>query len=250
MSGPLNPAVMWLTMRQLFVPQRLITAVIVSLFPLALAMLFEATGTRTDMDSGKFLITMYRELVIGTMLPLVTIVFGTLAFGDGVADGTIIYLLVKPEARWRVVLSKYVVATLASIVVMLPAVFLPWTRMNFETVPMDVPLAFAAAIFIGAAIYTAIFLAAGLASKRALVLGLIYVVIIEFMLSRNVAGVKSFSVREITLTALAKLGDGNRWIGPGEVTIETAWTMGSLIFAASLMFAWHKFQRYELAEKL
>jgi ABC-2 type transport system permease protein len=250
MSGVLNRTVMWVTLRQLFVRQRLITAIVVMLVPLTITFFFLAARERPDMMAGRFLMNMYRELVVGTILPLTAIVYGTSAFGAEVNDGTIVYLLVKPEARWRVVLSKLLVAAMATIVTMVPTVFLPWMLLNHEVVPISVPTIVAAGISVGALLYAALFIALGLYSKRALVFGLLYIVLIEFVLSRSAAGTKSFSIREFILTATARIGEGNRWIGAGEVSIETVYSMGTIIFFGCLLYAWQRYKRFEMAEKL
>jgi ABC-2 type transport system permease protein len=250
MSGPLNRTVMWVTLRGLFTRQRAITALVVSLIPLIIALSQKATHGAYNMETGRFLVGMYKEFVIGTLLPLVAVVFGSSAFGNEMNDGTIVYTLVKPEPRWRVVLSKFVVASLATFVVMIPAIFLPWTLVDKAEFPLSVPMVILGGAAIGSLLYSALFIALSIMSKRALVMGLVYIIVIEFTLSRQAAGVKSFSVRELVLTATSKLGEGNRWIGPADVTLETFYTMGTICLFGSLIYAWRKFSRYEMAEKL
>jgi ABC-2 type transport system permease protein len=250
MSGILNRTVMWLAMRQLFVRSRMISAFVVALIPLGVVMIYNATHGEYDMQTGRFLVGMYRDFVIGTLLPLVAIVFGTTAFGAEVSDGTIVYLLTKPQARWKLILSKFVVAVFATIVVMIPAVFLPWLLVNHTEMPLDVPMAILGGVGVGALLYSAMFIAVGIASKRALVMGLLYIILIEFVLSRQAAGVMSFSIRELTLTALARIAEGNRWIGPGTVTLDTVYTMAPIFFFGSLLYAWNKFRKFEISEKL
>jgi ABC-2 type transport system permease protein len=116
--------------------------------------------------------------------------------------------------------------------------------------PLDVPMVILGGVAIGSLLYSALFLALGLYSKRALVFGLVYIILVEFTLSRQAAGMKSFSIRELVLAATAKLGEGNRWIGPGEVSLETAYTMGTILLVGSLLYTWRKFSRFEMAEKL
>lgn len=251
MSGPLNRTIMWVTFRQLFTRQRLIAALVISLVPFIVAFSQKAFhGGVYDMQMGRFLVEMYKEFVIGTLLPLVAVVFGSSAFGTEMTEGTIVYTLVKPEPRWRVVLSKFVVATLATALVMVPAVFLPWMLVDKTEFPLSVPMIILGGATIGSLLYSALFIAMSIMSKRALVAGLIYIIVVEFTLSRQAAGLKSFSVRELVLTATSKIGEGNRWIGPADVTLETFYTMGTICLVGSLLFAWRKFARYEMAEKL
>jgi ABC-2 type transport system permease protein len=250
MSGVLNRTIMWVTFRQLFTRQRFIAALVISVIPLIIAISHQATHGAYDMGTGRFLVGMYKEFVIGTLLPLVAVVFGSSAFGTEMTEGTIVYTLVKPEPRWRVVLSKFTVAALATALVMVPAVFLPWTLVDKAEFPLSVPMVIMGGAAIGALLYSALFVALSIRSQRALVMGLVYIIVVEFTLSRQAAGVKSFSVRELVLTATSKLGEGNRWIGPADVTLETFYVMGAICLVGSLLYAWRKFSRYEMAEKL
>lgn len=250
MSGPLDGTVVWLTLRQLFVRRRFIAALLFSLLPFALAVIFSLGEKRTDPQTARFLFGMYREFIVGTMLPLAAVVFGTAAFGGEFDEGAIVYLLVKPLSRWRIVASKYVVAVAATVLVMLPAIVLPWLQIGRGILPGKVPLVFAEGIGVGAVLYCALFLVLGLSSRRALIFGLIYVVALEFVLSRNAAGVKSLSVREFVLTVVGKLGEGIRSLDPGTVSLETVWWMGSIILVGALGLAVRRLGRFELAERL
>ncbi|HTR77240.1 MAG TPA: ABC transporter permease subunit, partial [Gemmatimonadaceae bacterium] len=180
MSGILDSTVAWLTARQLFVRRRLVAAAIVSLVPAIIALIFRLTHA-AGADSSEFVTELYRDIVLGTLLPLVAVVFGSASFGGEIEDGTIVYLLVKPLPRWRVVLSKYAVSTAATIAVMVPAIVLPWLVMGVGAVGAQRMLGFSAAIVIGAAIYSALFVMLGLTTKRGLVAGLLYVVVVEFV---------------------------------------------------------------------
>ena len=49
-------------------------------------------------------------LVIRTVLPLIALVIGTATIGSEIEDGTVVFLLAKPIARWRTALAKLGVA--------------------------------------------------------------------------------------------------------------------------------------------
>src|SRR5204863_7617380 len=89
------------------------------------------------------LTTIDRDIVLGVLLPLTALVFGTSAFGGEVDDGTLIYLMVKPVPRWRLTFSKYLVAFLATVAVIVSAMFLAWIAIQ-NGASIRVPLAFAA----------------------------------------------------------------------------------------------------------
>lgn len=250
MIGAVDRTVMWLTFRQLFVRRRLIAAALFSLVPFVIALIFRSGHDRTPQETLRFALILYREIAVGTLLPLAAVVFGTAAFGGEFEEGTIVYLLVKPVARWRVVASKYLVAAIATTLVMLPAVALPWLLLGDAAVPSKVPLSYAAGIGAGALLYCALFVVMGISSKRALVLGLLYIVALEFVMSRQVAGVRSLSIREFVLTIVGKLGEGQPGLGPGNVTMDTVWTMGAVILAGSIALAIHRLRTFETAERL
>ena len=183
-------------------------------------------------------------------MPLAAAVFGTTAFGGEVDDGTLVYLLVKPIARWRIVLSKYVVAVMSTVAVMLPAMVLPYWIMSGADVTQDMLVGFIAGGVMGAAIYCALFLTLGLASKRALILSLLYVIGFEAVLSRSLVGVKSLSVREFAVAASQAASNGSIKLKEYVVPMSTAWTMGSIFLVGAIILCLWKLSRYEVAERV
>ena len=250
MSGPFDRAVLWLTWRQLFARKRIYLAVAFSLLPLVFTVFYkftsgDAPGSRLDFFGG-----MSRELIIGTLVPLAAALFGTTAFGGEVDDGTLVYLLIKPIPRWRVVLSKYVVAVLSTIGVMTPALVLPWLVLSGPDLSVDVLRGFLVGGAAGAAIYCALFLSLGLASRRALVIALIYLIGFEAVLSRNLVGVKSLSVREFAV-ALSRASSSGAIVLKGYVVpMTTVWTMSAILLVSALALSLRRLSRYELAERV
>jgi len=133
---------------------------------------------------------------------------------------------------------------------MLVAIVLPWLALGAPADSAPLLEGFIAGIALGAALYCAIFVTMGLMSKRALVLGLLYVVVIEIALSPNVQGLKSLSVREFVMTVVGKLAAGVPGVRDGAVTLSTVWTMGTIFLVAAIGLGVRWLQRYELAERL
>lgn len=250
MNGPINLTVAGLTFRQLFTRKRLVGSALFALSPLLITLVFRATAHPHDPTGVQFLRELYSGMVAFVLLPLAAVVFGTAAFGGEIDDGTIVYLLVKDLSRWQVVLSKYVVAVVSTFTMIFVAILLPWLALGAP--PDSAPLvqAFTAGIALGAALYSAIFVTLGMVSKRALVLGLLYMVVLEISLSPNVQGLKSFSVREFVMTIVGKLAAAVPGVKPGTVTTNTVWTMGGIFLVASLALGIRWLQRYEMAERL
>lgn len=248
-AAPLNRTVMWLTRRQLFAKQRLVVAIGLMLVPALIAVVYRLTAAADPSDGIGFLSSVYHDIVMGVLLPITALVFGTSAFGGEVDDGTLIYLMVKPVPRWQLTFSKYVVALGATIAVITPAILLAWVLTPGET-PFRVPLAYGAGAAVGSSIYCAIFVTLGITSRRALALGLLYIVAFENVLSRNVVGAKSLSVREFSLAVSKKIAGAAAEFTDVTVSMGTVWTMGTIFLVIALGMAVVKLQRYEVAERL
>src|SRR3954470_2447417 len=153
---PFNSTVIWLTRRQLFAKRRVYIALVVLLIPALITLLVRFNAAEGDLDAVGSLTTIFREIVLGVLLPLTALVFGTSAFGGEVDDGTLISLMVKPVPRWRLTFSKFLVAFLATVAVIVPSIFLAWLAM-MNGASVLVPIAFSAGGIVGALIYCAIF---------------------------------------------------------------------------------------------
>src|SRR5881394_1925096 len=230
---PFNRTVIWLTRRQLFARQRLTVAVGLALVPTLIA-LIDRVNTANPGYPSDFLSTVYRDIVTGVILPITALVFGTSAFGGEVDDGTLIYLMVKPLPRWQIMLSKYLVAGLSTMLVVVPSIFLAW-MVCVSPNPVRLPLSYAVVTSVGAFLYCGVFLALGITSRRALAFGLLYIIAFENVLSRNILGAKSLSVREFSLSVTKRvIGPASDFVGYN-VSMGTVWTMGSIFLVAAMV---------------
>ena len=250
MSVGVDRTLIWLSARQLFAKRRALIALGLSLIPMVVALVFRMLVSDARGSGGDFLIGLARDLVIGALLPLTAVLFGTTAFGGDIEDGTLLYLLLKPIARWRVVFWKYVVAVVCTAAVMVPATLLPWLVVRGPDLPIQVPLSLLAGLAVGSALYCAGFLALGAWTRRALVVGLLYVVTIEMVLSRNLTGVKAISAREFALAISQKLLGNSAALVDKPVTTATVWTMGTLMLVVGVGLTIWKVRAYEAAERL
>ena len=245
----LNRTVMWLTWRQLFARRRIWFAIAFSLAPLLFTLVYRVIADDGDTARVGFYQALCSNIVIGTLLPLAGVLFGTTAFGGEVDDGTLVYLLVKPLPRWHVVLSKFVVAFVSAFAITLPGIILPWLVLRNPELSPNVVTAFVAAAGVAAAIYTALFLSLGLTTRRALVGGLIYVIGFEALLSRNLPGLKALSVREYA-TAIAQAASNGTMVFPGSISLSTVKWMGTIILVGALAWTIRQLIQHEVAERL
>jgi ABC-2 type transport system permease protein len=248
--NPIHPTVVWLTWRQIFANRRLYLALLFSLAPLAIALVFRAMTPDLAGDSRGFYLILQSQIVVGVILPLAALVFGTSAFGGEIDDGTLLYLLVKPVARWRIVFSKYLVSALSSFVLMFPAVYLPWLALDRHDLPVGIPTSFVWGIAVGSVLYAAIFTMFGLVVKQSLVTGLLYVVAFEEVLARAVPSLQSFSVREFANATVAHMADPALNLGAPHLTVATMRNVGAVILIGSLATTVYKLARYQVAERV
>jgi ABC-2 type transport system permease protein len=141
-------------------------------------------------------------VVLSVLLPLASLIFGAMAMGQEIEDGTLAYSLSKPTARWRLITTKVFVAWVATLATILPGVWAAgWIVLGS---PAHVLVrGFTVGLAVAALLYVAGFLALSLYTRRALIFGLVYVIGWEGSLSRFFDGTKTLSVREYA-TSLAQ----------------------------------------------
>ncbi|HEX7312113.1 MAG TPA: ABC transporter permease [Gaiellaceae bacterium] len=197
-------AVFVLTVRQLAGSRRIWLVLALVSLPLLAGLLFQVANATATPD--EFADDVTRVMLTSAILPLVMLLLATAAFGNEVGDRTLVYLVTKPIARWRIVAPKL----LASVAVGGIPVALGGALAVavIERGDGGGALATGAGLFAGAAAYAAIFTWAGLATRHALLIGLVYVFIWEAALAAYLDGIRFLSVRRYTLALIHGLDDG------------------------------------------
>lgn len=148
------------------------------------------------------------RLVVGfclsLLVPVVALVFASAAFGDPVEDRTLVYLWLRPVARWRITLASWAASACTSI--------------GFGAVPTgliafiasgETKMALAALVAAAVAVagYTTLFLWLGLVVRRALVWGLAYLLIWEQFVARSGTTAARLSILIYARSLFARLAD-------------------------------------------
>jgi ABC-2 type transport system permease protein len=167
------------------------------------------------------------------VLPLTALIIGTSVLGAEVDDGSIVQLLATPVPRSVVIASKYVVATvLTMIFVALPELLAGLIATGGAT---KLTIGLFVGALAGSAMYNAIFVMLSVLTTRAIAFGLLYVLIWEGLLGNLVAGAKLLSVGHYSLgIANAIAHDSNLNAG---LSAGTAVGMGAVVTAAALVVA-------------
>jgi ABC-2 type transport system permease protein len=194
-------AIFTLTVRQLAGSRRLWLVLALVALPVLAAVVFRLGESTTT--SARFADNVTRTLIASAILPLAMLLFGTSAFGNELVDRTLGYLALKPIARWRIVLAKlaaaFVVGGIPVALSGLVAVAL------VDADGLGGALATGLGLLLGAAAYAAVFTWAGLATRHALLIGLVYVFVWEATLAAYLDGVRFLSVRQFTLALISGL---------------------------------------------
>ncbi len=181
--------------------RRTLLIVMFAASPVVIAALLRASGVTTD--AVRLTVQLLDNLVVRTVLPIVALVLGTGVLGSDLEDGTAVYVLVRPIARWRIVVANELVAGLLAVGLMVLVTLVAGMAAGAGRGAEGVVLAYAVAVAVGAALYTIVFLALSIVTGRALILGLAYVLIWEGLLAGPLEGTQVLSIRQYTL-AIAK----------------------------------------------
>ena len=226
--------IFWLSLRQLAGQRRLLVVLLLAAVPIVVAVAVSALAGDESNIGQRFTNIVIDGMVVGTILPIVTMVLATTAFGNEVEDRTLSHLAVQPIPRSRIVLPKL----LASIVVAGPLLIVSGVVATLLGPEGDGQAAFAvgAALLVGVVVYASIFTWAGLVSNHALGYGLIYVFLWEGIISSYLGGVRYLSVRGYTLATLYGI-DEKGFGGLGQRVIDFP---GALAGAAAVsgVFFW------------
>lgn len=237
------PEIAKVTLRQLLGRRRTLLLVLLAALPVLLAVAFRLAD-QTDVE--RFTRRIFDTISMTILLPLVAILFGSGAFGSEIDDGTIVYLLAKPVPRWILVAAKALSAmavailltgvstALAGFIDLLPAG-------NDGVLATEAQLL---AMVVGSACYVSLFLALSLFTRRALVIGIGYMLVWEGALSFMLPGIANLSIRQYSLGAAKAVY--NLPLQEARLSAETGFLLAAVLVAVSLSLAVWRLMRFEL----
>ena len=238
----MNAVVMQLTLRGLLGRRR---ALLLVILPALLLLLAAVVRWATGADpSGS--VHLAGEFSLGTLLPLMCLLIGTGVIGSEIDDGSIVYLLAKPVPRRTIVTSKLVVAWGAALVfAVLPIVA------AVEITGDDgarLGWAYGVTAALAAMAYTAIFVALSVATRNAVIIGLLYALLWETVLGGYVPGVRNVSVRQWALAAAERiLGDrATEWGVTSDVSLMAALLLLAVATTGAVVLAVRRLQTLRL----
>lgn len=238
----MNLTVIRLTMRALLGRRRAVLLLILPAVLLGLAGLTRwASGGTPDASAA-----LTGQFAMGTLLPLMCLLISTGVIGAEIDDGSIVYVLAKPIPRRTIVFSKLAVAIGASFAFAVVPTVVAVTIAGDEGGKLA--LAFGVTTTLAAIAYSALFVALSIASRSAVILGLLYALLWETVLGGYVPGIRAVSVRQWALSVGERmLGDNAAdWGVVAEVGIVTGLIMLVVATALAVFAAVRKLQTLRL----
>ena len=224
------------TFRGLLGRRRIVLLVLLAALPVLIGLLIRIAGGRPDADR------VLDTLVVRFVMPLVALIVGTTVIGSEIDDGTAVFLMVKPIARWRIVLSKALVAAGLTAVLIVPAVIISSILLSRTDLATTLE-AFTVACFFGGTAYAIAFLALSAFTSRAFLIGLAYVLVWEGVLASILEGTKFLSIRQATLGIAAALGVDT----PGQpLAAGVSAAVLAVVIAGGFMIASWRLARFEI----
>ena len=243
----MNRSIVSLTARQLLGARRTLLLLLIALIPLVIATIRRFSGH--DVDTAHWTASiLLGQLVVGTLLPLGALIFGTAALGSEIEDGTAVYLLSKPIPRWQIVGSKLVVAWGATSLLVLVSTVAS-AVMSLESIGEGAILAgFVVAVIVGALVYCSLFMLLSILTSRALIVGLLYVFIWEGVLTRLFGGLRIFSVRKYALGVADQMITAPSSVFKSDLNGGEAIVLSLAVTALTFVYASKRLSRWEIGE--
>jgi ABC-2 type transport system permease protein len=218
---------------------RLIGLLALGAVAVVLGFSIHANSAADPIDDGTILMSAYG---LGLFVPVATLVFASSVLGEPNEDGTLVYLWLRPIARWRIVGA----ALAATLTVTLPVVVVPMVAAAAVT-GAGAPLVKGtlAACVVATVAYAGVFTWLGLRVKRALVWGLAYILIWEGFVARAGANPSRLAIRANARSLLTHISGGpHRLI---EVSAPTAVILPLVAFVVAVVLTVRRLTRQDVA---
>ena len=230
-----------LTLRQLSGRWRLLITIVLVSLPVLMGVI--ATVVDDPPSTEEFEGIVLDGMLAGSILPLVVLAIASAAFANEVEDRTLANLTLSPIPRWQIVVPKLLGAMTVSVPFIVTSAFVT-SYLYFEG-DMTAVLAVTAGAFVGVALYSSVFIWAGLMTTRAIGFGLLYVFLWEGLFSNFVAGVRFLSIRHYSIALMNGL-DERRFAASDNLSFGVAIGASVAVFAIFLLLSVRRLRRMDV----
>jgi ABC-2 type transport system permease protein len=184
-------------------------------------------------------------LGLSTVLPLTALILGTAVLGSEMEDGNLVHLLSKPISRAEILLSKLLVAVVATVLVGAVPILIAGILMTGSY--SSIARGFFVGALAGSVLYPAIFVALSAVTKRAVVFGLVYLLLWEGVLGTWLRGTRMLSVRHYLLQ-FADAASTSPFID-ADVSFVTSVIMSAVLLGLAVWFGTDRLRSYHMANE-
>jgi ABC-2 type transport system permease protein len=233
-----NPVVAQLTLRATLGRRRAILFALPAVILIALTLILRETHPA---GGASWPANVLGNFGFSVLLPLTALVIGTGVLGAEIDDGSAIHLLATPIHRKTIIVTKFAIAALLTMV--------------FAAVPELIAGLLApnssglgTALFVGAlagsVVYTAVFVMASVLTTRAIMIGLLYVLVWEALLANVVGGARILSIAHYSL-GIANAIHPDSQLQAG-LTLSTSIILGIVFTVGALVVATRSLSAFAL----
>lgn len=239
MSSLYHPTVARLTYRALLGPRR---ALLLSTLPVLLIVIAVAVRALTGADDSTA-DGILGGFALATMVPLIGVIAGTGAISPEIDDGSVIYLLAKPVKRPTIIVTKLAVAIGVTVTFSAVPTFLAGMILNGDS--QRIATAYTVAAAVASVAYSAIFLLLGTVTRHAVVAGLVYALVWESVFGNLVAGARTLSVQQWSLSLAQRIADGD--VVTSDVGLPVAVVLLTVVTCTATWYAGRKLRSLTVA---
>ncbi len=237
-GGLMNATIARITARGLLGRRRVLLLLPLPLLMIGLAWLSDGLGA----EPGDWVPVVVLGLGLNVVLPIVALVVGTGVLGSEIDDGTLVHVLAKPLPRREIILSKFVIAVGVTAV----TVGVPLFVIGLLAGSVQFGLALVVGAALGAAAYSALFLALSLLTRKPVLIGLIYVLLWEGLLGNLLSGIRVLSIRQYVIAVVDRLSTDTSFFS-GIVSLPVALAMTFIFTVGATLLAIDRLRSFTVA---
>ena len=176
------------------------------------------------------------------VLPLTALIIGTSVLGAEIDDGSIVHLLATPVRRSSVIITKFsVAAVLTMIFVAVPELLAGLIATGGIT---RLAIGVFAGAMAGSVIYNAVFVLVSVLTTRAIAVGLLYLLVWESLLGNLVSGASELSVGQYSLGVANSIARDKAL--NAHLTLGTVVVAGLIVTVAALALSIRRLAAFSL----
>jgi len=230
-----------LTLRQLSGRWRLLITIVLASLPVVMGLI--ATMVDDPPSNEDFEGIVINGMLAGSILPLVVLAIASAAFANEIEDRTLANLTLSPIPRWQIVVPKLLGAMTVAVPFIVGSAFIT-SQLYFDG-DMTAVIAVTVGAFVGVALYSSVFIWAGLMTTRAIGFGLLYVFLWEGIFSGFVSGVRFLSIRHYSIALMHGL-DERRFAGSDNLSFGVAIGAAVVVFVLFLLLSVRRLRRMDV----